>query len=272
MVAELALSLTQPKLDLLLELIKAKVREAGDCVMEIYRRDETVSFLKTDKSPVTNADLIANKIICDGIEALALGWPVISEESDLLPYSDRKNLNALWLVDPLDGTKDFIARTDQFTINVALIWKSRPVLGVVFAPALDRMFYAVKDLGAFEESSGDFRRLNPKDQACGTKRILVSSKHLDPKTKEFLMNFLGFEVIGMGSSLKICEIASRNAVLYPRFAPTWEWDTAASDIILSESGGAIIDQNNNRLVCNKPDLLNPEFIALLDFSKRMLHI
>jgi len=254
----------------LLGVLEKKVTAAGDCVMALYNQGQSTYALKADSSPITEADLLVNKMLLNAIDQLDLGLPVISEESERLPYSIRQKLKAFWLIDPLDGTKDFIAKTGEFTINVALIYENRPVLGVVFAPALNRMFFAAEGLGAFERSNGQLKKIDPVSATQAKKLILVSGHHLDQQTQQFLESFPDFEILGMGSSLKICLVALGEAAFYPRFSPTHEWDTAAADIILTEAGGALLNKDQSPLVYNQPVQVNPAFIASqLTFRDRL---
>ena len=248
----------------LIEIVDA----AGRVVMDIYECSSAKSNTKEDSSPVTNADILAHHLILRELEKFDFGWPIQSEESGFIPYADRENLDAFWLVDPLDGTKDFIARTDEFTINIALISEAHPIFGIVLAPAKNRMFFAIEGFGAYERlSTGEFKKLGSENGQVAQKVILVSGMHVDANTVRFVKGFNDCLVLGMGSSLKICLVAAREAIFYPRLNPTYEWDTAAAHIILSEAGGNITDLGGNNLKYNKPNMLNSNFIAFLEANR-----
>ena len=178
-------------------------RAAGDAVMEVYGAGEVSIQKKHDLSPVTEADLAAHRILVEHLASMLPNCPVVSEENEGV-QNYHHGSDRFWLIDPLDGTKDFIAKTGEFTINVALIYENRPVLGVVFAPALNRMFFAAEGLGAFERSNGQLKKIDPVSATQAKKLILVSGHHLDQQTQQFLESFPDFEILGMGSSLKIC--------------------------------------------------------------------
>jgi len=244
-----------------LEKIVAVAKEAGDAVMQIYEKDFTVEY-KDDKSPLTEADTKANKIICDALTKLYPDIPLMSEENKEVPYSERKEWECYWCIDPIDGTKEFIKKNDEFTVNIALIHKNTPVLGVVYAPAIDEMYKAKKGEGAFKND----RRLPLHTNSTPKEKLFVvaSKSHLSAETQEFINNLDTKEIeqISKGSSLKLCMIAEGVADIYPRLAPTMEWDTAASHIIANEAGCALMDvETKVELVYNKKDIRNNFFIA-----------
>lgn len=240
-------------------------KDAGDKIMEIYQDVDNFNVeQKDDNSPLTRADKEANKIICDGLEKLAIQWPIISEENKEIPYAERKDFEYCWMVDPLDGTKEFIKRNGEFTVNIALLHKNKSIAGVVYAPVIDEMYTAVKSDGAWVEQKGSRKRIaatyyHPEEKALG---IVCSRSHLNDTTKAFIDKYDEPLTVAKGSSLKFLVLACGDAQVYPRLAPTMEWDTAAAHIILEEAGGTIVKADNGEpLEYNKEDLLNPHFIA-----------
>ncbi len=238
-----------------LEDIKAIAKSAGDSVMSVYNRDFRI-YYKDDNSPLSEADMIANDIICDSLKSFNL--PMLSEENKEIPYSIRKEWEYFWCIDPIDGTKEFIKKNGQFTINIALIHKDTPVLGVVYAPALDIMYSAKRGAGAYKNGV----KL-PLDIKHDSHKIVASKSHLSQETKDFIDSLEGEkEIISIGSSLKLCLVASNEATIYPRLSPTMEWDSAAADAIVREAGKMTYDfQNKKLLVYNKENLRNPYFIV-----------
>ncbi|PWW36962.1 3'(2'),5'-bisphosphate nucleotidase [Idiomarina loihiensis] len=243
----------------MLKEVKDIARDAGAAIMDIYQSDDFDVQKKADDSPLTKADLAAHDIICDGLRALDIQYPVISEESSDISWAQRKHWCRYWLVDPLDGTKEFIKRNDEFTVNIALIEKGVPILGVVYAPALDAMYTGERDRGAF---------LNDKAVSVAMKepetlRVVRSRSHPSQETTDWL-DALGkpYEMVPMGSSLKFCLVAEGKADIYPRLGTTSEWDTAAAHAVLSAAGGDVLTLNGEPLLYNqKEDYLNPHFIA-----------
>ena len=237
-------------------------RQASAAILDVYYTDFNISF-KDDKSPLTEADTLANKIITDGLEKIAPGVPILSEEGQKIPYDKRSKWETYWLVDPLDGTKEFIKKNDEFTINIALIEYNQPILGVVYAPALDRLYWGSREHGSFKLNSGGISTsISVKSQITTPVQIAVSRSHLSPKVKTFISQFIEYNLHPMGSSLKICCVSDGTMHLYPRLGPTMEWDTAASHAIIRGAGGEIIKVGtNDPIEYNKKDLLNPDFIA-----------
>lgn len=231
-------------------------RQAGKAIMDVY----TEGFehaLKSDGSPVTKADKAAEKIILDGLKQHAPDIIVISEEN---PEShDLKAPETFFLVDPLDGTKEFLKRDGKgaFTVNIALIENNAPTLGIIYAPALDRMFYGATDLGAFEDAD-PIKVCHVKTE----KRIAVASQsHRDEKTNQWLAENNLNETVSIGSSLKFALLACGEAHIYPRFSPTMEWDTAAGDAILRAAGGSVTNPDGSTFQYGKVKYLNGGFIA-----------
>jgi 3'(2'), 5'-bisphosphate nucleotidase len=213
---------------------------------------------------LTIADKTANDIICKGLENLADKHPIISEENKAIPYETRKNYPYCWLVDPLDGTKEFIKRNGEFTVNIALIHQQRIVFGVVYAPVLDEMYWAAKDEGAFLIKNGETRKLQAATFSNADKglNLVCSRSHLNDDTQNFVDQFNEPNLVATGSSLKFLILAKGAAHIYPRLAPTMEWDTGAAQIILEEAGGSVLQNNSTTpLQYNKENLLNPFFLA-----------
>jgi 3'(2'), 5'-bisphosphate nucleotidase len=245
----------------LLPQVVALAREAGASVMAIYETGNVDVQIKKDASPLTQADLASHRIIVAGLSLLTTDWPILSEESKEIPFEQRSAWQRYWLVDPLDGTKEFINRTGEFTVNIALIENGFPILGVVYAPVIERMYFALAGSGAFREIDGKESQVKACAYKDGTVRIVASRSHRGEKLDTFLARIGEHETVSMGSSLKLCLVAEGRADLYPRLGPTMEWDTAAAQCIVEVAGGAVEDINGIRLRYNKPDLLNPEFVV-----------
>jgi len=225
----------------LVQKVSAIALEAGKAIMAVYGDDIAVTR-KEDNSPLTQADMAAHHTIMAGLAALAPALPVISEESTSIPYQERKSWRRYWLVDPLDGTREFIKRNGEFTVNIALIDGDRPVLGVVYAPAMDLLFYAAQGQGAFRQLAGRPAEKIRARQFDPTQITVAGSRsHGDDRLHAFLDRIGPHMLISMGSSLKICLIAEGRADVYPRLGPTSEWDTAAAQCVLEEAGGTFTD-------------------------------
>ena len=266
--------------DINIEDIKNIALKAGDAIMQIYAKDFEVEY-KDDKSPLTEADLKANEIICNSLKQLYPTIPLMSEENKQTPYEIRKDWEYYFCIDPIDGTKEFIKKNDEFTVNIALIYKDTPVLGVVYAPALNELYYAKKDEGAYlsiidkQLSITKSRKLPYIKKDSATINVVVSKSHLSKETQEFINSLSTsnkrLSLVSKGSSLKLCMVATGQVDIYPRLAPTMEWDTAATDAIIRESGkmvyqyNSIFNNENTKLeqpiVYNKATLLNPWFIV-----------
>lgn len=252
------------KIELAKEVVKI-AREAGAAILDIYEKSEGVKIeRKADNSPLTIADKTANDIICKGLEALPVQHPIISEENKQLDYSERKNYEYAWLVDPLDGTKEFIKRNGEFTVNIALIHHSKIVLGVVYTPVVDEIYWAVKGEGAYFEKDGQSKKMEAASFKLSDSglNLVCSRSHLNEETQNFVEQFDAPNLVSKGSSLKFLILAKGEAHIYPRLAPTMEWDTGAAQIVLEEAGGKIIHNDTKLpLEYNKENLLNPFFIA-----------
>ncbi len=238
-------------------------KEAGDAIMKIYERDFTIEY-KDDKSPLTEADLKSNEIICHALSTLYPDIPILSEENKTVHYADRKGWDYFWLIDPIDGTKEFIKKTGEFTVNIALIHKDRPVLGVVYAPVLEDMYSAKKNEGAFKND--ERLPLKSNDHPDKTLKVVASVSHLSEETQAFIDDLASktehVEQVSRGSSLKLCLVAEGEADIYPRLAPTMEWDTGAAHAVVLESGKQVVQYENDMpVVYNKENLLNPWFVV-----------
>ncbi len=249
-------------LKLLLPQIVALATEAGAAVMEIYAGENLETSYKEDNSPLTRADIAAHGLIVERLRELTPGLPILSEESKSEPYTTRQHWGTFWLVDPLDGTKEFIKRNGEFTVNIALIDNSAPVLGAVYAPALGVTYWAAKGMGAFKQNQGaTVEPIEVSDYREGPLKIVASRSHAGEQLTQFLEKVGSYECVSMGSSLKLCLVAEGVAHLYPRLGPTMEWDVAAAHCVVSEAGGTLTDLTGYPLVYNKPDLLNPHFMV-----------
>jgi 3'(2'), 5'-bisphosphate nucleotidase len=250
-------------------------RKAGAAIMAIYETEDFGVEMKADDSPLTKADKAANDIIVAGLEAMEFQAPIVSEEGEVLSYATRSQFARHWLVDPLDGTKEFIKRNGDFTVNIALIEGGKPILGVVFTPVANELFYSAPGQGAFEVLT-DGGEPKPIKAASFTMqdahlRIVASASHLNQGTKEFMDQFDRPEIVQRGSSLKIMELARGNAHVYPRLAPTMEWDTGAAHAILLEAGGKMVDDGTGKeMRYNKENLLNPHFIGYGAVREKLL--
>jgi len=234
-------------------------KAAGDTIMDIYQKDFAIEY-KEDSSPLTEADLASNALIVEALEHYNI--PIMSEEGKSIPYDTRKNWEYYWCIDPIDGTKEFIKKNGEFTVNIALIHKNAPVLGVVYAPALNDMYSAKQGEGAFK--NGDKLPLSVNTAPEKTLRVVASKSHLSEETQAFIdaLDTEHIEQVSKGSSLKLCMVAEGVADIYPRLAPTMEWDTAAADAIVRESGKMTYrHETKEPMRYNKENLLNPWFIV-----------
>jgi len=240
--------------------------KAGKAILEIYSQDFTVE-IKSDHSPLTQADKKSNEIIMEGLRALDDTIPIISEENKLTSFEIRKKWTKCWMVDPLDGTKEFIKKNGEFTVNIALVENGIPVLGVVYVPAQDIIYYATKDKGSFKIENGVTRQLYIRPLAAdGILKIVGSRSHQTPELMEYVEQqkkiFQQVDFVAAGSSLKFCLLAEGRADVYPRLGPTMEWDTCAGQIIATEAGAEVIRFDNYQpLLYNRKNLLNPYFLV-----------
>lgn len=257
------------KKNLNIEALLKVARDAGAAILEIYKQDFEV-IEKADNSPLTLADQWSNEVIMKGLIELYPEIPVISEENKLLPYNDRKDWDMFWLVDPLDGTKEFIKKNDEFTVNIALIEGGRPVLGIVYVPVTGVMYYGIDGDGSYMQIcdaepvklNADPKHFTEKDSIV----VVASRSHLTQEVQDFVdeLRAKGKEVefLSAGSSLKFCLVAEGKADVYPRFGPTMEWDTGAAHAVALGAGRDVLRADTKTpLSYNKEDLLNPWFIV-----------
>ena len=244
---------------------------AGKKILEIYNSDDFIVEYKSDKSPLTLADKSSDEIIKNTLKASKI--PILSEEGDALNYDKRKDLKHLWIVDPLDGTKEFIKKNDEFTVNISLIENSVPIIGVIYAPALNVLYFSEIKLGAYKilitaldkfDKSKAFRL--PLVEKSNEYKVLTSRSHLDDKTLDYIdnlkVNNLKVVSVPMGSSLKFCLLAEGLADCYPRFSSCMEWDTAAGQVICEQVGFKVVDLKTMKpIVYNRENLINNYFIA-----------
>lgn len=255
-------------MDVLLQVARRAALEAGDAIMVLYASGDFEEVTKADNSPLTKADKAAHDIISRHLSST--GLPVLSEEGIHTAYAERAKWPWFWLVDPLDGTKEFLKRNGEFTVNIALMHRDIPVAGVVFAPCLNTIYYGSKETGIYKEVGKKQTQLTPLQKRIQFSALLqkpavivvASRSHLTPETEQFINQFRSFNCMSMGSSLKLMLLAEGKADIYPRFAPTMEWDTAASHAILNALNRSIYMADlNTELTYNKPELLNPSFVA-----------
>ena len=253
--------------------------EAGKAILDVYRSEFAVEQ-KDDRSPLTLADRRSHEIITKGLAGLpGHKLPILSEEGRHIPYRERRDWDSFWLVDPLDGTKEFVKRNGEFTVNIALVRQSTPVLGIIFIPVKDVFYFGTKEIGSYRletKSSAIFKSLdeilNSSDRLPVVSRdasvvtVVASRSHMSAETEQYVNSlktrFRRVDFISAGSSLKFCILAEGKADTYPRFGPTMEWDTAAGQAILEQTGGRVFRADSGApLLYNKENLLNPSFIA-----------
>ena len=250
----------------LLEHIETIARRAGQEILHVYQQDFSVSD-KSDNTPVTEADIAAHRCIIEGLGDLSIQYPILSEESDDIPFETRRQWETYWLVDPLDGTKEFIKHNGEFSVNIALIHQSRPVLGLVHAPVLKLTYRAAKDLGAYRTKDNQESIKISSVNVADPIRIAASRHHPSARMNQCLEYLGEHTIIPMGSSLKSCLVAEGKADLYPRLGLTSEWDTAACQCVVEEAGGKVAQIDGSPLRYNtKESLLNPEFLVWGDSS------
>ncbi len=248
-----------------IETLVELAQRAGQAIMEIYDTDFAVER-KSDRSPLTEADMAAHRTIVDTLGELTPDIPVLSEESAEIPYEKRSQWTRYWLIDPLDGTREFVKRNGEFTVNIALIDSHEPVIGVVHAPARGLTYYAQRGLGAYRQSPEKGSTKINVTKARGTPvRVAGSRSHAGDSLKQYLQNLGAHEIVSMGSSLKSCLVAEGSADIYPRLGPTSEWDTAAAQCVVEAAGGRVTDTRMQPLRYNtKESVLNPHFFVFGD--------
>ena len=258
----------------MLDLIIQASIEAGKEILKVYNRDDFNVSFKDDSSPLTDADVNSHNTIMKALKRT--GIPVLSEEGATIPFEERKDWEKLWIVDPLDGTKEFVNRRGEFTVNIALVEEHYTTMGVVFAPWLGHLYWGSEE-GAFFADLGkgwenttvpDYRSIAVRlpDALPGTFTVVASKSHLSEETKQFIKRVedkVGtIEFSSIGSSLKMCMVAAGKAHLYPRLGPTMEWDTAAGQAVVEAAGGVLIDlSTNERMRYNRKELLNNYFLV-----------
>ena len=242
--------------------------EAGRIILDYYNKNLNITF-KADESPLTQADLASNKLITDTIKKITPNIPILSEE-EFIEWDVRKEWKKYWLIDPLDGTKEFIKKNGEFTVNIALIENNRPILGVIYAPVSNELYFAKKNFGSYKiltskqlNTLNNAKKISIKINKTNKVKIIGSRSHSNPILNKWVSkNFNDFQILQKGSSLKFCLIAEGFADIYPRFGPTSEWDIAAGHIILEEAGGKLKSIDNKEILYNeKEDILNPNFFA-----------
>lgn len=238
-------------------------KAAGIEIMQIYNTAASVDVEhKQDDSPLTAADLASHRLIVDALQILTPNYPILSEESTASDFTERSQWSTYWLIDPLDGTREFIKHNGEFSVLIALIHQHQPVLGVVHAPALQKTWYASLGNGAYKQMAEDTPEAIHTRELGEVATIVGSRSHAGDSLVKFLQEFAHYELISMGSILKACLIAEGTADFYPRLGLTSEWDTAAAQIIVEEAGGSVCDFNGQALKYNtKESLLNPHFIV-----------
>ncbi len=236
---------------------------AGSAILSVYETDFDVEH-KDDESPLTKADLASHREIAAGLEALTPDIPIISEESGLPTFEERSAWETYWLIDPLDGTKEFVNRNGEFTVNIALIQQHRPILGVVFVPVTGATYIGCEGYGAERrDADGRVQRLTVGERSEAPVRVVGSRSHRGESLNRFLEQLGDVELHPVGSSLKFCYVAEGSADIYPRLGPTSEWDTAAAQAVVEQAGGAVLEIDGTPLSYNKKeDILNPHFLVI----------
>ena len=256
-----------------LEPVRSLAAEASARILEIYATAFDVTA-KDDNSPLTAADLASHQTIVAGLRALTPGIPILSEESAAIPFTERRQWRRYWLVDPLDGTKEFVKRNGEFTVNIALIEEYEPVLGVVRVPVTGLCYFAARGYGAFCEEPGQLpQAISVKPLTSGQSvRVVGSKSHGGPGLQQFVAALGSHQLVTIGSSLKLCQVAEGAADVYPRMGPTSEWDTAAAQAIVEVAGGRVVSaETGEPLRYNTRDsLLNPWFIVYGDATRNWL--
>lgn len=247
----------------LIDPVVALAEEAGRAILEVYASDFEVQS-KDDDSPLTKADLASNRCIVAGLTALTPEIPIISEEAGLPDFDTRSSWDRYWLIDPLDGTKEFVNRNGEFTVNIALIDHGKPVLGVVHVPVQNKTYIGCVGVGAERrDDDGTRTPISVTENCASPVRVVGSRSHRGASLDAYLENLGGCDMIPMGSSLKFCVIAEGGADLYPRLGLTSEWDTAAAQAVVEQAGGSVVTLDGKPMKYNtKDDILNPHFFVI----------
>ncbi len=245
-------------LNQLLEAAKRAAQEASVEILKVYESDNFDIEAKGDNSPLTRADKVSHHVICEALRET--GLPILSEEGKEIAFGTRSQWEYFWLVDPIDGTKEFIKRNGEFTVNIALIHCGKPILGVVMVPVTGDLYYAIEGSGAFKNGESIF--VNKCDIEDPGLRAVASRSHMNDETTHFIERLNDPVIVSKGSSLKLLLVAEGEADIYPRFGPTMEWDTAAAHAVVLEAGGTVLVANSDiELQYNKENLLNPFFVV-----------
>ena len=259
------------ELNRLADAVVSIARRAGAEILDVYGSSDFGATVKSDDSPLTQADLRAHHAIVSGLEALSPTLPVLSEESAEIPYETRRQWARYWLVDPLDGTKEFLSRNGEFTVNIALIENQQAVLGVVYVPARDTMYWGVVGSGAYRHDTQGVTAIHAQASASTPVRVVGSRSHRGDSLDAFLDKIGPYELIPVGSALKLCMVAEGSADVYPRLGLTSEWDTAAAHAVVSAAGGTVVQADGSVLRYNaKDNILNPHFLVYADASRDWL--
>ena len=247
---------------ILLNAVISIAEQAGAAILDIYQQDSAAFNVtdKADNSPLTAADLASHQLIVNALQALTPELPILSEEAADISWDIRKTWQRYWLVDPLDGTKEFIKRNGEFTVNIALIEDGEPVLGVIYAPVLNKTYFAAKGEGAFVKTADTTKPIQVAKPGSSV-RVVGSRSHPSPELAGYLAQFAKHDMVPVGSSLKFCLVAEGSADVYPRFGPTMQWDTGAGHIIAQEAGATVSFDGIGRQVYQRENLLNPNFIV-----------
>jgi len=257
----------------ILEILNIAI-DSGREILKIYD-EEIIVNSKEDKSPITQADINSNNLIVNRLTKLDQNVPILSEES-FVKWENRKDWKKYWLIDPLDGTKEFINKNGEFTVNISLIENNYPIFGIIYSPVKSLLYYALKNNGSYLlktninlKTLNDFNKININKEKKTTIKVIGSRSHLSKEFQAWVeKKFINFQLVTIGSSLKFCILAEGKADIYPRLGPTSEWDIAAGHIILEEAGGKLKTIDNQDILYNtKEDILNPHFIAYGNVSK-----
>lgn len=249
------------ELKAMIEPVLGIARDASEKIVAVYNRDFTVEQ-KADHSPLTEADMAAHEVIESGLQALYPDIPILSEESSQIPFEERGRWNRYWLVDPLDGTREFVKRNGEFTVNIALIEAHEPIVGIIVVPVTGVSYFAARGNGAWKVVDDEVTEIHVRPRDPEFTIVAGSRSHASDSLVAFLDRIGKHELVSMGSSLKSCLVAEGKADVYPRLGPTSEWDTAAAHCIVNEAGGSLTDTHMKPLRYNtKESLLNPSFFV-----------
>jgi 3'(2'), 5'-bisphosphate nucleotidase len=254
---------SQPELEQICFDINDIAIQAGKRIKKYFNANYEIT-IKEDQSPVTTADLEANDYIVEKLHKLTPNIPILSEESAEFSYAERKHWTTFWLIDPLDGTRDFIKNRPGFSVNISLVHNNQSILGVIYLPIDECLYFASKDNGAFKDEQDNSPSIIQVSNKVASIIRVCASTHPGKSLQKFLNKLPQHQLISIGSSIKSCKVAEGSADIYPRFGPTWEWDTAAAQCIVEQAGGKITNLEFKALRYNKPSLLNPPFLVCGD--------